>query len=132
MFVSRAPGGSPISWSYLRTLGIDETLGFTAPEGDFFLMADGLGSTSAVSGLTGNLVTEYNYDAFGATSATNATGANPFQFTGRENDGLAGLYYYRARYHHPGLQRGFWPCFGRELNPTSPSSTQNEGSKARP
>jgi len=37
--------------------------------------------------------------------ATNPAVANPFQFTGRENDGVAGLYYYRARYYHPGLQR---------------------------
>lgn len=29
---------------------------------------------------------------------------NPFQFTGRENDGT-GLYYYRARYYSPELQR---------------------------
>jgi len=42
---------------------------------------------------------------FGATTATNPAFANPFQFTGRENDGLAGLYYYRARYYHPTLQR---------------------------
>src|SRR2546425_4663003 len=29
----------------------------------------------------------------------------PFQFRGRENDGVARLYYYRARYYHPGLAR---------------------------
>jgi RHS repeat-associated protein len=29
---------------------------------------------------------------------------NPFQYTGRENDGT-GLYYYRARYYSPELQR---------------------------
>jgi len=30
--------------------------------------------------------------------------ANPFQYSGRENDGT-GLYYYRARYYHPKLMR---------------------------
>lgn len=29
---------------------------------------------------------------------------NPYQFTGRENDGT-GLYYYRARYYSPGMKR---------------------------
>jgi len=32
-----------------------------------------------------------------------AASGNEFQYTGRENDG-SGLYYYRARYYHPGLQ----------------------------
>ena len=32
------------------------------------------------------------------------TSTNPFQYTGRENDGT-GLYYYRARYYSPTLQR---------------------------
>ncbi|MGH7345566.1 MAG: RHS repeat-associated core domain-containing protein, partial [Candidatus Rokuibacteriota bacterium] len=40
-----------------------------------------------------------------AVSASNPAFPNPLQFTGRENDGIAGLYYYRARYYHPGLQR---------------------------
>ena len=41
-----------------------------------------------------------------ATPRRNNMGfANPFQFAGRENDGLASLYYYRARYYHPTLQQ---------------------------
>src|SRR5262249_15114417 len=40
----------------------------------------------------------------GTTTASGAANANAFQYTGRENDGT-GLYYYRARYYHPGLQR---------------------------
>jgi len=91
--------------SYLRSLSIDETLGLTNPDGTFYLTADALGNTVAVSDGAGSAATEYTYDPFGAVTATNPTIANPFQFTGRENDGLAGLYYYRARYYHPGLQR---------------------------
>jgi len=49
--------------------------------------------------------TQYTYAPFGGTATTGATSPSPFQFTGRENDGLAGLYYYRARYYHPQLQR---------------------------
>jgi RHS repeat-associated protein len=46
---------------------------------------------------------EHTYEPFGTTTTTGSTG-NAFQYTGRENDGT-GLYYYRARYYHPGLQR---------------------------
>jgi RHS repeat-associated protein len=50
------------------------------------------------------VATEYTYEPFGATTAAGASSANAFQYTGREND-ATGLYYYRARYYHPGLQR---------------------------
>ncbi|MGH7966667.1 MAG: RHS repeat-associated core domain-containing protein, partial [Candidatus Binatia bacterium] len=45
------------------------------------------------------------YAPFGRTTVTGAASSNSQQFTGRENDGLTGLYYYRARYYHPVLQR---------------------------
>jgi RHS repeat-associated protein len=48
--------------------------------------------------------TEYTYEPFGNTTTSGAASTNPSQYTGRENDGT-GLYYYRARYYHPGLQR---------------------------
>jgi len=74
--------------SYLRALAIDETLGLTTSDGVFFLMADPLGSTLIATDISGSAVTEYTYDPFGATTATNPGFPNPFQFTGRENDGL--------------------------------------------
>ncbi len=55
--------------------------------------------------------TTYAYDPFGNTSVTGEASDNPFQYTGRENDqpvlsGVeGGLYYYRARYYSPELQR---------------------------
>jgi RHS repeat-associated protein len=48
--------------------------------------------------------TTYSYDPFGAVTISGETSDNPFQYTGRENDGT-GLYYYRARYYSPELQR---------------------------
>ncbi len=52
---------------------------------------------------------------------TGAPSTSPAQFTGREDDGT-GLYYYRARYYHPSLQRFvsedshvvpvYWVCSG--------------------
>ena len=40
----------------------------------------------------------------GNVTITGEISDNPFQYTGRENDGT-GLYYYRARYYSPELQR---------------------------
>ena len=76
--------------SYLRSLAIDELLGLTTGDSTFFSTADPLGSTLALTDPAGTTVTEYTYEPFGRTTATNPTIANPFQFTGRENDGLAG------------------------------------------
>jgi RHS repeat-associated protein len=67
-------------------------------------LADGLGSTLALTDNTGTVQTEYTYEPFGTTMVNGAASTNPFQYTGRENDGT-GLYYYRARYYHPELQR---------------------------
>ena len=52
----------------------------------------------------GTVQTEYTYEPFGNTTVSGASNSSSYQYTGRENDGT-GLYYYRARYYHPGLQR---------------------------
>jgi RHS repeat-associated protein len=63
-----------------------------------------LGSAVAVADSTGTIQTSYTYDPFGSTSFSGVAGINPFQFTGRENEGN-GLYYYRARYYSSALGR---------------------------
>jgi RHS repeat-associated protein len=46
--------------------------------------------------------TTYTYDQMDRRVSR----TNPYQFTGRENDGTGlGLYFYRARYYNPTLQR---------------------------
>ena len=52
---------------------------------------------------SGNNLAQYTYEAFGNTTAV-GTSTNPYQYTGRENDST-GVYYYRARYYSPILQR---------------------------
>jgi RHS repeat-associated protein len=61
-------------------------------------------SILALTDGAGTTQTQYTYEPFGATTSSGATSSNAFQYTGRENDGT-GLYYYRARYYSPGLQR---------------------------
>ncbi len=88
----------------LTGLGVDEYFVRTGPTGSSSLLSDVLGSTVALADSSATVRTTYTYEPFGTTSVSGATDANPYQFTGRENDGT-GLYYYRARYFHPGLQR---------------------------
>jgi RHS repeat-associated protein len=83
--------------------GIDEYFTRTSASGTRTLLPDALGSIVALTDDAGAIQSEYTYEPFGLTTETGADG-NPFQFTGREND-TTGLYYYRARYYHPGLQR---------------------------
>jgi RHS repeat-associated protein len=90
----------------LTGFGIDQFFSRTdvAASTTSHFLTDVLGSTIALTDGTGVVQTEYTYDSFGRTSVTGASNSNVYQYTGRENDGT-GLYYYRARYYHPGLQR---------------------------
>ena len=58
----------------------------------------------ALTDSTGTVQTQYTYGPFGTTTASGVASTNPFQYTGRENDGT-GLYYYRARYYSLALAR---------------------------
>jgi RHS repeat-associated protein len=61
------------------------------------------GATVGLVGSGGTIGTSYTYQPFGATTVNDAN-SNPYQFTGRENDGT-GLHFYRARYYNPTFQR---------------------------
>jgi RHS repeat-associated protein len=84
--------------------GVDQTFTRTDSTGQRTFLTDALGSTIALTDPGGQIKTQYTYEPFGKTSATGETNNNPARYTGREDDGT-GLYYYRARYYHPGLQR---------------------------
>jgi RHS repeat-associated protein len=98
--------GSTVLANILPGLGIDEFLTRTdvvaGVTGAF--LTDALGSPVAVTDNNGAVQTEYTYEPFGRTTVSGASNSNSYQYTGRENDGT-GLYYYRARYYHPELQR---------------------------
>ena len=91
---------------YIRTLNIDEPLARIelATNKVRYYYTDALGSIIGLSDESGQQVTRYAYDAFGQVAISGEMSDNPFQYTGRENDGT-GLYYYRARYYSPELQR---------------------------
>jgi len=91
--------------NYIRTLNIDEPLARITSDGTIrYYHADALGSIIALTDDFGQVRTQYNYSPFGETELIGEPSDNPFQYTGRENDGT-GLYYYRARYYSPKLKR---------------------------
>jgi len=94
-----------VSVNYIRTLTIDEPLARIESNGiERYYQTDALGSVIALTDKAGAIKTQYVYDPFGSVTISGEISDNPFQYTGRENDGI-GLYYYRARYYSPELQR---------------------------
>ena len=99
--ISEISGGI-MAATYVRGLNIDEPFIRQSSSNEYY-HTDPLGSVLALTDQTGAMQTTYSYDPFGNTTIAGLS-ANPFQYTGRENDGT-GLYYYRARYYSPTLQR---------------------------
>ena len=95
-------GGSPIA--NLLTGGVDEIFTRTDSTGTANFLTDALGSTINLTNSSGSSVAQYAYEPFGKTTLTTGSSTNEFQYTGRENDGT-GLYFNRARYYSPTLQR---------------------------
>lgn len=83
--------------------GVDEVFTRADSSGPVNFLADALGNTVALTNASGTTLAQYTYEPFGKTTRAGSS-ANPYQFTGRENDG-AGLYFYRARYYNSTLQR---------------------------
>ncbi len=70
-----------------------------------FYHADGLGSTRALSNLSGQRTDAYSYDVFGQVRSRIGSAAQPFAFAGEQTDGELGLVYLRARYYDPQVGR---------------------------
>jgi RHS repeat-associated protein len=70
----------------------------------YYYHYDGLGSVTALSNNSAQIVERYSYDVFGEPNTTSSLG-NPFMFTGRRYDNETGIYYYRARYYDPNIGR---------------------------
>jgi RHS repeat-associated protein len=100
--VRELSGGVPTA-NLLTGLHVDEYFQRTDASGPANFLSDAFGSTIALTGPGGNTLAQYTYDPDGNTTMTGSS-SNPYQFTGRENDGT-GLYYYRARYYSPARSR---------------------------
>jgi RHS repeat-associated protein len=96
--------GNSASANLLAGLGMDEFFSRTDSAGARHFLTVTSGSTLALTDSTGAIQTSYTYEPFGNTVSSGSPSTNSFQYTGREND-ATGLYYYRARYYSPKLQR---------------------------
>jgi RHS repeat-associated protein len=96
-------GGTPTA-NLLTGRGLDETFTRIDGGGARTLLTDALGSTLELADTSSTLQTHYTFEPFGATTTSGVASTNAQAFTGRENDGT-GLYFYRARFYRPGLQR---------------------------
>ncbi|MGB8414050.1 MAG: RHS repeat-associated core domain-containing protein [Candidatus Binatus sp.] len=101
--VQELNSGNGVVANLLTGLSVDEYFTRTDTATSTFL-SDALGSTIGMVGSGGTIATSYTYQPFGATTISGAANGSAYEFTGRENDGT-GLYFYRARYYSPTLQR---------------------------
>lgn len=88
----------------LSGFGLDEFYVRVSSSGATSHLTDGLGSTRILADDHGALTGSYGYTPYGEATSLGSAGT-PFQFTGRENDGVSGLYYYRARYYDARIGR---------------------------
>lgn len=95
--------GTTVLANNLTGFGMDEFLVRYTGSQQLNFLRDGLGSTVRLTDASQNSLVDYTYDPYGGTTAS-ASVENPYQYTGRENDGN-GLYYYRARYYSPAWGR---------------------------
>ena len=102
---------------YLWGNGIDELLRLDIYNGNsltpYYVHTDSIGSTTAITDSSGNLVERVTYDVYGVPTFTDALGQtlkkstirNTTLFQGREYDYDLALYNYRARYLDPIMGR---------------------------
>lgn len=88
----------------LLTGSVDEYFTRTDSNGARHFLAAGLGSTLSLADTGGTLQTLYTYEPFGSTTVAGTASSNSFAYTGRELE-ATGLYFNRARYYSPTLQR---------------------------
>jgi RHS repeat-associated protein len=89
----------------------------TSGGANYYYHADGLGSVTKITDVTGNLVESYRYDVFGtptmydhsAIRISQSAIGNRLLFTGRDYDPDTGWYNYRHRYYNPALGRFVQP-----------------------
>jgi RHS repeat-associated protein len=80
----------------------------TDSSGTNTMLADGSNSTLGLVNSSGSLATQFAYEPFGRTTFSGSGTSNLYRFTGRELD-TTGLYFMRARYYNPILQRFLSP-----------------------
>jgi RHS repeat-associated protein len=95
------------TYSYVYGLGGQLVSQTDASGAQSYYLADGLGSTAALTDDAGVVTAAYQYDVFGAVRASTGAATSAYGFTGQQADAATGLVYLRARYYDPGTGRFF-------------------------
>ncbi|MCK4764789.1 MAG: hypothetical protein KAW12_21505, partial [Candidatus Aminicenantes bacterium] len=102
---------------YVYGNGVDEILRVDKYESGnpvpYYYHSNAIGSVTAITDSSGDLVERVSYDTFGMPTIKDANGdvinsssiGNEYLFHGRRYDKTANLYYYRARYYDPIMGR---------------------------
>lgn len=99
-------GSNNITARYTHGPGIDEPLVMEKGGSSFFYHADGLGSITEITNVSGTVVQAYTYSSFGKIeSQLDPNFVQPYTYTSREFDPETGLYFYRARQYDPSAGR---------------------------
>ena len=83
--------GNEISATFLTGLAIDEAIARYTAQGERALLTDALGSVILSAKEDGSVATAYGYSPYGETQVMGTEEGNSTQYTGRENDGTAGV-----------------------------------------
>ncbi|MCF6255495.1 MAG: RHS repeat-associated core domain-containing protein, partial [Gammaproteobacteria bacterium] len=97
----------------------DDLIKQTRAANDSYFHYDGLGSTRALSDVTGTITDTYDYSAYGIEIDSTGVTENSYRYTGEQFDANLNQIYLRARYYDPGVgrftQQDTWA--GRQRNP---------------
>ncbi|HEU4457319.1 MAG TPA: RHS repeat-associated core domain-containing protein, partial [Longimicrobium sp.] len=94
-----------VAAEYTYWPGVDRVHSVIRGGVQYYYAIDPQGSVLAMTDAWGAVVNQYRYGSFGAAEVASETVVNPLRFAGREWDAQAGLYYVRARWYDPALQR---------------------------
>src|SRR5262249_27239408 len=92
-------GSDGSSVDYLNGLRADEKLRQKSGSNSLYFLTDPLGSTAALTDISGNVAEREQYGPFGA--AMSPSQLTRYGYTGRELDSTTGLMHYRARWYDP-------------------------------
>lgn len=103
--VAELDAAGNVTRNYTWYPGVDRPHSLRTATDTYYYVTDPRGNVTGVVHPTQGMVNHYDYTAFGEASTATETVPNPIRFAGREYDAETGLYYFRARYYDPAIQR---------------------------
>jgi len=101
-------GNGSLTTRYVNGDAVDQVFARVDQNGAAWLYTDHLGSVRAVTGGSGALLVEANYDAFGNVTSLSGlyqSALGSYEWTGQVFDSATGFYEMRARQYDPGTGR---------------------------